>query len=194
MNIDNPEMARAVAEATAALNARMAPSQAVTRAGAMLQVARLGLRDMQESNEYRILLGFFGVVVFGRSITLVMQNFRRYDEAAFDRWYAPWRDEMKDDSLMLYFKELRRTIIHEDGPAIGVLLAADGRNAAKIGSITVDSLALPESHLGRPLEDRSMTNLCRLYVEYLERMHASFANLAFEVQDRLLTAPDAGGR
>ena len=77
MNFDDPEMARAAAEARAVLAARMAPGQAVTRAGTMLRMVQQGFRDMQETDQDRILLGFLGVVVFGRSMTLVMQNLRR---------------------------------------------------------------------------------------------------------------------
>jgi hypothetical protein len=58
MNLDDPEMAPAASEARAALVARMAPSQVVTRAGTMLRMVHLGLRDMQEADQDRILLGF----------------------------------------------------------------------------------------------------------------------------------------
>ena len=37
----------------------------------MLRMVHQGLRDMQETDQDRILLGFLGVVVFGRSMTLV---------------------------------------------------------------------------------------------------------------------------
>ena len=133
MNFDDPEMARAVSEASAALAARMAPSQAVTRAGTMLRMVQQGLRDMQETDQDRILLGFLGVVVFGRSITLVMQNLRRHDQEAFDRWYSPWQEEMKGDPLMRYFYVLRTMIIHHDAPAIGILLAGHGEKVPPIG-------------------------------------------------------------
>ena len=188
MNFDDPEMARAVSEARTALAARMAPTQAVTRAGTMLRMVRQGLRDMQETDQDRILLGFLGVVVFGRSMTLVMQNLRRHDQEAFDSWYAPWQEEMKGDPLMRYFYVLRTMVIHHDAPAIGILLAAHGETVPPIGSITVDGLPLPERHLGQPLDDTSMGNLCRLYLAYLQRMFESFATVAFAVQDRLIVA------
>ena len=187
MDFDDPEMARAAAEARAAVRSLLAPSQTVTRAGTMLRMVRQGLRDMQETGEDRILLGFLGVVVFGRSMTLVMQNLRRHDQDAFDSWYAPWQAEMKDDPLMRYFCDLRTMVIHHDAPAIGILLAGQGENVPPIGSITVDGLPLPESHLGQPLDDTSMGNLCRLYVAYLQRMFDSFAPASFAVEDRLIT-------
>lgn len=188
MSFDDPEMARAVSEARTALAARMAPTQAVTRAGTMLRMVQQGFRDMQETDQDRILLGFLGVVVFGRSMTLVMQNLRRHDQEAFNSWYAPWQEEMKGDPLMRYFYVLRTMVIHHDAPAIGILLAGHGKTVPPIGSITVDGLPLPERHLGQPLDDTSMGNLCRLYLAYLQRMFESFATVAFAVQDRLIAA------
>ena len=188
MKFKDPEMARAVSEARVALAARMDPTQVVTRAGTMLRMVRQGLRDMQETDQDRILFGFLGVVVFGRSMTLVMQNLRGHEQEAFDSWYAPWQQEMKGDPLMLYFKELRTKVIHENVPAIGIALGGFGVNMPPIGSITVDGLPLPDRHLGDPLDDTSMGNLCRLYFAYLERMFESFAPVAFAVQDQLSAA------
>ena len=154
----------------------------------MLRMVQQGLRDMRETDQDRILLGFLGVVVFGRSMTFVMQNLRTHEREAFDSWYAPWREEMKGDPLMRYFNDLRTKVIHHDAPAIGILLAGHGATLPPIGSIAVDGLPLPESHLGQSLDDTSMVNLCRLYLAYLERMFDSFATVAFAVQDRLIAA------
>ena len=188
MDFDDPELAQAVSKARAAMTSRFAPSQTVTRASTMLRMVQQGLRDMQEVDQDRILLGFLGVVVFGRSMTLVMQNLRSHDQEAFDTWYAPWQEEMKDDQLMRYFYVLRTMVIHHDAPAIGILLAGHGKNVPPIGTITIDGLVLPERHLGQPLDDIGMGNLSRLYVEYLQRMFDLFAPVAFAVQDRLIAA------
>ena len=188
MDFDDPEFAEAVSKAKAAMTSRFAPSQTVTRAGTMLRMVLQGLRDMQEADHDRILLGFLGVVVFGRSMTLVMQNLRSHDQEAFDSWYAPWQEEMKDDPLMRYFYVLRTMVIHHDAPAIGILLGGFGENVPTIGSITIDGLPLPERHLEQPLDDTSMGNLSRLYVAYLQRMFDAFAPVAFAVQDRLIAA------
>lgn len=181
-------MARAVLEARAALTIRMAPSQVVTRADTMLRMVSQGFRDMGEADEDRVLLGFLGVVVFGRSMTLVMQNLRTYDREAFERWHEPWQEEMKGDPLMLYFYKLRTMVVHKDAPAIGSVLAATGKSAPPIGSITVDDLPPPDGHLGEPIDDTSMGNLCRLYLAYPERMFESFHQVAFAVQDRPIAA------
>ena len=188
MDFDDPEFAQAVSKAKVAMTSRFAPSQTVTRAGTMLRMVLQGLRDMQETDHDRILFGFLGVVVFGRSMTLVMQNLRSHDQAAFDSWYAPWQEEMKDDPLMRYFYVLRTMVIHHDAPAIGILLGGFGESAPPIGSISIDGLLLPERHLGQALDDTSMRNLARLYGAYLQRMFDSFAPVAFAVQDRLIAA------
>jgi hypothetical protein len=185
VDFDDPEFAQAVSRAEAAMASRLGPSQIVARAGTMMRMAQQGLRDMQESDHDRILLGFLGIVVFGRSMTFAMQNLRSHDQLAFDSWYARWQLEMKGDPLMRYFNDLRTMVIHHAAPAISILLAGFGENMPPIGSITINGLPQPERHLGDPIDDKSMGNLSRLYVAYLQRMFESFAPVAFAVQDRL---------
>ena len=186
-NFDNPESTQAVSKAKSAMVYQRAASQTVTRAETMLRMVEQGLRDMEETDHDRILFGFLGVAVFGRSMTLVMQKLRSYDREAFNSWYAPWQEEMKDDPLMRYFYDLRTMIIHHEAPAIGILMGGFGENIAPIGSITIEGLPLPEHHLGQPLTDNSIRNLSRLYVEYVQRMFNSFAPVAFAVQDQLIS-------
>jgi len=194
MDTDDPEMSRRASEAKAVLASWLAPGKTVTRAGTMLRMVQQGLRDIEEVNEDRKLLGFLGVVVFGRSMTFVMQNLRSHDLDAFNNWYAPWQQEMTDDPLMRYFNDLRTRVIHHDAPAISVLLYAYGENSPPVGSITIEGLPLPQRHLGQPLDDTSMRNLCRLYVAYLERMFKSFAPAAFAIQDRLIAKAYGSGK
>ena len=186
MNFDDPEFALAVSKANTAMASRLAPTRSLSRAGTMLRMVKQGLSDMQETDHDRILFGFLGVVVFGRSMTLVMQNLRTHDEEAFNNWYAPWQKEMKDDPLMRYFYKLRTMVIHHDGPAICIMLSGFGEDIAPVGSISVDGLPLPDRHLGQPLDDTSMRNQSRLYVEYLQRMFDSYAPVAIAVQDRIM--------
>ncbi len=185
MDLDDPEFAMAVSMAEAVMTRRLGPSQTVTRAGSMLRMVQQGFRDMHESDHDRILFGFLGIVVFGRSMTFAMQNLRGYDQVAFDNWYTPWQSEMKGDPLMRYFNDLRTMVIHRAAPAIGIVLAGFGGNMPPVGSITITGLPHPERHLGDQLDDTSMGNLSRLYVAYLERIFESFAPVAFAVQDRL---------
>ena len=168
------------------LHELMAPSQVVTRSGTMLRMVRQGLRDMTDADHDRLLFGFLGVVVFGRSMTLVMQNLRTHDRLTFDAWYGPWQQEMQGDPLMKYFNDLRTKVIHQDAPSIGIVLASSGESALPIGSITIEDMPPPKSHLGKELEDTSITLLCELYYAYLDRLFKEFAPVAFAVQDRLL--------
>jgi hypothetical protein len=95
---------------------------------------------------------------------------------------------MQADPLMKYFNDLRTKVVHQDAPAIGIVLFSDGTNARPVGSITIEELPLPTCHLGNNIEDTSMTHLCEIYYAYLKRMFEAFAPIAFVVQDRLLAA------
>jgi hypothetical protein len=150
----------------------------------MLAMVRQGLADMAESKHDRVLLGFCGVVVFGRSVTNAMQNLRSFDEKAFNDWYGPWEAEMRADPLLRYFYELRTQILKGIAPQIGILLAGFGPSVPRPGSISIEGKPLPEMHLGKPIADTSMENLCRLYSIYLERMHTSLGTVVWEIQDR----------
>jgi hypothetical protein len=87
---DWTEEERAVtAAATAALQAMQAPSNLVTRSGSLLRLVRLGMEDMAGSDEYRVLLGFYAVVVLGRSMIATMGKLANYDQSAYAAWYAP---------------------------------------------------------------------------------------------------------
>jgi hypothetical protein len=151
----------------------------------MLRATHLGLEDMRGDNHNRHVFGFFALVVFGRSMTLVMQHLRTYDKSAFDEWYAPWLSEMSGDPLLKWFYALRTQIVHDPGPLIGTLLSATGiGDLPPIGSLSIDGVRLPTEHLGEPIADTSTLNLCELYLRYLRRVFESFAPMAFEVQDR----------
>ena len=55
------------------------------------------------------------MVVFGRSVTNVLQTLRSVDREGFDRWYLPYRKQMEDDALLRYFYRLRSIILKEVG-------------------------------------------------------------------------------
>jgi hypothetical protein len=85
-------------------------------AGECLQTAAIGLEDLTGSDPKRRLIGLRNLVVFGRSITFILQTLRRVDRDRFNGWYAPFKKEMRDDALMKYFAELRNTILKVGGP------------------------------------------------------------------------------
>jgi hypothetical protein len=60
----------------------------------------------------RRLAGLRNLVVFGRAVTNSLQNLRS-TESDFDIWYNKYEVEMKNDSLMKYFYNLRSQILKE---------------------------------------------------------------------------------
>jgi hypothetical protein len=152
-------------------------------------MVRQGLRDMEEADPDRVLFGFFGVAVFGRSVAFALRRLKAFDRPAFERWYGPWK-EMETDPLVRFFIEVRDSIVHNIEPGIGVVLTAYGSNALTPGSVTIDRPP-PATYRGKSIEDTSMENLCRVYLAYLEEMFESASVVVWEVNDRFFAQ---GGR
>lgn len=165
----------------------MGPSQVLTRAATLLRIAEHGVETMATADITLVTHGFLDVVVFGRSVTLVMQRLRHWDESGFDDWYAPWSSTMKSDELLKFFNRLRREVIHGYTPEIGVAIAVFGLPEPQVGQVTLMDFELPRVHLDRPIDDQSTLNLCRLYVDFMKSMFESFAPLGWEIQDRETT-------
>jgi hypothetical protein len=87
------------------------------RARETLALARRGLAEVRGHPASRV-AGLHNVVVFGRSVSFVLQTLRGVDEARFDKWYAPWQAEMRADPLLNYFSELRTEILKEGLPPV----------------------------------------------------------------------------
>lgn len=160
------------------------PLQVLTRANTHLRMVKQGLRDMGDADQDRVVLGFFGIAVFGRSVTLALQLLKSFDKQAFDDWYQSWFQEMRDDPLCRFFYELRTDILHGMGPLIGFVLASYGANAPSVGTITIPGRPFPTTHRGQPIEDSSALHLCSLYIAYLEEMINSASAVILAVQDR----------
>jgi hypothetical protein len=151
-------------------------------------MVKQGLRDMADSDQDRVILGFFGIAVFGRSVTSALQNLRTFDKPAFDEWYEPWKQQMKDDTLCRFFYQLRTDILKDIGPLVGFVLASFGDDAPKVGTVTIQDRPTPTLHRGQPIKDSSTFNLCSLYVAYLEDMVNSASSVIITVEDRWLLA------
>jgi hypothetical protein len=169
----------------AELKASLGPNQVANRAGTMLGIVTLAVEEMAGLDITRVMHAFLDVVVFGRSMTLVMQHLRTWDRSGFNEWYAPWEATMATDPLFQFFNGLRVKVIHGYTPEIGVALAVQGRSDLRPGQVTVIDYPLPETHLGKPIEDKSTLNLSRLYQQHLDGMFTSFAPLVWVVQDRV---------
>jgi hypothetical protein len=56
----------------------------------MLHATQRGLADLLGDDPTMRPVGIYNVAVFGRSVTLVLQNLRTIDREKFDAWYAPY--------------------------------------------------------------------------------------------------------
>lgn len=72
-----------------------------------LRAARFGLEDMARPKRL-----VPNAIVFGRTVTLALQNLKSVDPA-FEAWYAIKQHEMKASALMKHFVELRNKIEKE---------------------------------------------------------------------------------
>jgi hypothetical protein len=81
------------------------------RAEEALQTAYHGYEDLLGSNRHRRFSGLRNLIVFGRTVTWVIQNLRSVlNDDEFDQWYDPKQEEMRKDSLMRYFVDARNEI------------------------------------------------------------------------------------
>jgi hypothetical protein len=84
----------------------------LTRAEEILSTAKLGYEDMQSKDKNRRYSGLRNLIVFGRSVTFVLQNLSSI-EAGFQEWYEIIQDELKSDPLMKYFVDVRNNILKQ---------------------------------------------------------------------------------
>lgn len=78
------------------------------------QTARFGYEDLTSGNRSRRFSGLRNLIVFGRSVTFVLQNLKTpVGEEKFLAWYEPLQEEMKSDVLMKYFVTLRNEILKQ---------------------------------------------------------------------------------
>lgn len=86
----------------------------IIKAEETLKTARYGFDDLTSGNRQRRFSGIRNLVVFGRSVTFVLQNLKTpAGEVSFNEWYEPIQDMMKADVLMKYFVTLRNEILKE---------------------------------------------------------------------------------
>lgn len=75
-----------------------------------LATAKHGLEDLLDSRRNRRMSGLRNLIVFGRSVTFVLQNLRSVVPEQFDTWYVPQQEILKNDALMRYFVEARNEL------------------------------------------------------------------------------------
>lgn len=88
----------------------------LSNAKEILATAKRGLDDLTGRDPTRKTSGLHNVAVFGRSVTLVLQNLRSVNRQSFDAWYEPRVQAMAKEPLFSYFRELRNTILKQGPP------------------------------------------------------------------------------
>jgi hypothetical protein len=90
------------------------------------QTARFGYDDLTSSNRSRRFSGLRNLIVFGRSVTFVLQNLKTpVGNKVFDSWYEPLQNEMKSDVLMKYFVTLRNEILKQGKLPVSTSMTAN---------------------------------------------------------------------
>jgi len=111
-------------------------NEVLTEARMTLETARLGLDDfLHGDTEARRTAGLRNVIVWGRSVTNVLQNLRSViGKQAFNSWYEPKQIEMQADQTFKYIYELRSQVLKE---------GTHGRTTggAHIGSLNTEDIA-----------------------------------------------------
>ncbi|WP_158968046.1 hypothetical protein [Paraglaciecola sp. L3A3] len=84
----------------------------IKKAEETLKTAQFGFEDL--SDKKRRTSGLRNLIVFGRSVTFVIQNLKTpVGEKEFSTWYLPIQESLKSDVLMKYFVTLRNEILKQ---------------------------------------------------------------------------------
>lgn len=92
----------------------------------LLQTAELALNTLTEQADPRHRRPFFlNIIVFGRSVTTVLQNLRDI-ETGFDEWYQPYVNQITSDPQTRYLYELQTRILKLGEMPTGVSMNISG--------------------------------------------------------------------
>ncbi|PYY70726.1 hypothetical protein CRX42_09885 [Pseudomonas jessenii] len=109
---------------------------AIKRAQQVLDTAYFGLKTLKSGDPAEKSAGLRNVLVFGRSVTFVIQNLRTIvGESKFNSWYEPHQNQMRADPLMRYFVEARNNLEKQgrlDVAVSGTVHSFSGGDLAKI--------------------------------------------------------------
>lgn len=167
---------------------------AIARARSTLMTVQTALNAVLNPGDLHVrVAGIEQIVVFGRAITNVLQNIRGHNREGFDEWYGPWQEEMKADPLCLFFYKARSVLLKEGkldygmrtvrlkngvpletpGPPVIVHTFTEPEPPVAVWILFIHP---PEEHLGRNIRGQPVEAICRMYVEYLQRMVSDAAN------------------
>ncbi|KPW05035.1 hypothetical protein [Pseudoalteromonas sp. P1-8] len=86
-------------------------NEVLVRTEQTLETAKHGFDDLVSKNKVRRFTGLRNLIVFGRSVTFVLQNLKSVvGKDRFDSWYEPHQESMKQDVVMKYFVKLRNEL------------------------------------------------------------------------------------
>ncbi|QYK04550.1 hypothetical protein [Shewanella zhangzhouensis] len=86
----------------------------IQKAEDTFQTAKFGFDDLTACGRRRRYSGLRNLIVFGRSVTFVIQNLKTpVGSDTFERWYGPIQEQMKSDVVMKYFVTLRNEILKQ---------------------------------------------------------------------------------
>lgn len=93
------------------------------KARQLLATAEIGYSMAAGTNPVLRPMGIHNVAVFGRSVSIAIQNLRSVvAREEFDEWYAPRQKLMADDPVCRFFRDLRNEILKEGPPPLGTAL------------------------------------------------------------------------
>jgi len=109
------------------------------KARELLRATQRGLADLLGDDPNMRPVGIYNVAVFGRSVTLVLQNFRTIDRKKFDEWYAPYLKVLSTDPLFYrYFNDLRNEILKEGPPDVTSSMYVPYLDGAMMAQLTAN--------------------------------------------------------
>lgn len=86
----------------------------IQKACDILETAKYGYDDLVGKNKSRKFSGIRNLVVFGRSVTFVLQNLKTpVGSERFNNWYEPKQEKMKNSPVMKFFVQVRNEILKQ---------------------------------------------------------------------------------
>jgi len=93
--------------------------QILSRVDDTLATVRQGFNDLCSADKSRRMTGLRNLLVFGRSVTFVLQNLRSVNQPEFDAWYQVEKRELQGNALARYFVEARNELEKQGKLSVG---------------------------------------------------------------------------
>ena len=90
--------------------------EVIVHARQLLDDAKAGLAAVEGDDPSRRLAGMRGLAVFGRSVSQALDNLKSIDRPGYVGWFAPYKQTLSTDPLLIYFRTLRNQVLKELPP------------------------------------------------------------------------------